>query len=92
MGAITCCGNVASPNLNLTVFPFILRGISLIGIDSQNYPMSYREQVWNKLAEEWKPSQLSEAFNEIPLASLPEKITLILQGKLKGRTVIKIAE
>lgn len=92
MGAITCCGNVASPNLNLTVFPFILRGITLIGIDSQNYPMSYRKQVWNKLAEEWKPTQLSEAFEEIPLSSLPDKIALILKGKLKGRTIIKIAE
>lgn len=92
LGAITCCGNVASPNLNLTVFPFILRGITLIGIDSQNYPMSYRKQVWNKLAEEWKPTQLSEAFDEIPLSSLPDKIALILQGKIKGRTIIKIAD
>lgn len=58
MGAITCCGNVASPKLEMTVFPFILRGITLIGIDSQNYPMKYRELVWNKLAQDWKPSQL----------------------------------
>ena len=54
MGVVTCCGNVASPKLDLTVFPFILRGVTLIGIDSQNYPMKYRKIVWNKLAEEWK--------------------------------------
>jgi NADPH:quinone reductase-like Zn-dependent oxidoreductase len=45
MGVIASCGNVASPKLDLTVFPFILRGISLIGIDSQNYPMPYRASV-----------------------------------------------
>ena len=54
MGIVTCCGNVASPKLDLTVYPFILRGITLIGIDSQNYPMNYREKVWGKLANEWK--------------------------------------
>jgi putative YhdH/YhfP family quinone oxidoreductase len=58
MGVVTCCGMVASPKLNLTVFPFILRGVSLIGIDSQNYPMAYREVVWNKLAKDWKPDNL----------------------------------
>ena len=92
MGAITCCGNVASPSLSLTVFPFILRGISLIGIDSQNYPMRYREQVWNKLARDWKPSQLTATCDEITLEALPEKIELMLKGKLKGRTVVKLAE
>ncbi|WP_040418133.1 YhdH/YhfP family quinone oxidoreductase [Cyclobacterium qasimii] len=92
MGAITCCGNVASPNLDLTVFPFILRGIALIGIDSQNYPMSYRRQVWNKLAKDWKPDQLSATCDEITLDALPEKIALMLQGKLKGRTVVKLAD
>ena len=92
MGTITCCGNVASPNLSLTVFPFILRGISLIGIDSQNYPMRYREQVWNKLAKDWKPSQLTATCDEVTLETLPEKIALMLKGKLKGRTVVKLAE
>ena len=61
LGVVTCCGNVASPKLDLTVFPFILRGISLIGIDSQNYPMNYREQVWNKLADEWKLENLEDS-------------------------------
>ena len=58
MGAITCCGNVASPKLDITVFPFILRGLAFNGIDSQNCPMLYREKVWEKLSEEWKPDQL----------------------------------
>jgi putative YhdH/YhfP family quinone oxidoreductase len=89
MGVVTCCGNVASIKLNLTVFPFILRGISLVGIDSQNYPMRYREIVWNKLAKDWKPKKMMDIYTEISLEELNEKIDLILQGKLKGRTVLK---
>ncbi|SOE23404.1 putative quinone oxidoreductase, YhdH/YhfP family [Spirosomataceae bacterium TFI 002] len=90
MGAITCCGNVASPKLELTVFPFILRGIALIGIDSQNYPMKYRKLVWEKLAQDWKPSQLLDNSVEISLEELEGKIELMLQGKLKGRTVVNL--
>ncbi|KJF41729.1 YhdH/YhfP family quinone oxidoreductase [Draconibacterium sediminis] len=92
MGAITCCGNVASPKLELTVFPFILRGITLIGIDSQNYPMKFRSKVWEMLANEWKPKQLLEAYIEIEIEELQEKIDLMLQGKLKGRTILKILD
>ena len=87
---VTCCGNVASPKLDLTVFPFILRGITLIGIDSQNYPMSFREQVWNKLAEAWKVEGLEENSTVITLNELSEKLNLMLEGKLKGRTILKV--
>jgi acrylyl-CoA reductase (NADPH) len=90
MGVVTCCGNVASPKLDLTVFPFILRGISLIGIDSQNYPMNYREKVWDKLSNDWKTDTLTETCTEITLNELEGKIDLMLKGKLKGRTVVKM--
>lgn len=89
-GVITCCGNVASPKLDLTVFPFILRGITLIGIDSQNYPMAYRTKVWDKLANNWKPKQLNHTCHEIKLEDVKQKIELMLKGQLKGRTIIKI--
>lgn len=92
MGVVTCCGNVASPELDLTVFPFILRGVALIGIDSQNYPMKYRKIVWNKLAQEWKPKQLDYTCNEIKLEDVTHKIELMLSGKLKGRTVLTLTE
>ncbi|EAZ81057.1 YhdH/YhfP family quinone oxidoreductase [Algoriphagus machipongonensis] len=92
MGIVTCCGNVASPKLDLTVFPFILRGVSLIGIDSQNYPMKYRKNVWNKLAQEWKPQQLDATGNIIKLEDVTQKIDLMLKGKLKGRTVLSLAD
>ncbi|MBD1260811.1 YhdH/YhfP family quinone oxidoreductase [Maribacter polysiphoniae] len=88
MGVVTACGNVASPKLELTVFPFILRGVTLIGIDSQDYPMAYREQVWKKLSKDWKPETLGDTCTVITLKELDEKIDLMLAGKLKGRTVI----
>lgn len=90
MGIVACCGNVASPKLDLTVFPFILRGITLTGIATQDYPMSHREKVWNKLANDWKPKQLSETCTEISLEELNDKIDLILKGKLKGHTVLNL--
>jgi len=90
MGVVTCCGMVASPKLNLTVFPFILRGVSLIGIDSQNYPMAYREVVWNKLAKGWKPGNLMDVYKEISLDELSDHIDLMLDGKLKGRTIVSL--
>jgi len=89
-GAVTCCGNVGSATLDLSVFPFILRGITFIGIDSQNYPHSSREKIWRALALDWKPSMLSDIYDEISLDEIDTKIALILQGKLKGRTVINM--
>ncbi len=91
MGTITCCGNVASGNLELTIYPFILRGVSLIGIDSQNCPLHIRETVWNKLAQSWKPAMLQNLCNEISLEELPERITSMLKGNSKGRTIISLA-
>ncbi|QEN03923.1 acryloyl-CoA reductase [Thiospirochaeta perfilievii] len=88
-GVVTCCGNVASPKLDLTVFPFILRGVTLIGIDSQNYPMSSREIVWEKLAGPWKSEVLLNSYEEITFDKINEKVELMLKGKLKGRTIIR---
>jgi len=89
LGAVTTCGSVSSTQLNMTVFPFILRGISLIGISAQNYPTHLRRILWNKLAKEWKPDHLLELYNEITLDEVKPAIELILQGKLKGRTIIR---
>ena len=90
MGVVTCCGNAASPELNLTVFPFILRGISLIGIGTQDHPMKERKQVWERLATAWKPDQLNKIYTEISLNELSEKIDQILKGQIRGRTLINL--
>ena len=90
LGVVTCCGNAASPELPITVFPFILRGVTLIGVNSQSCPMPIREEVWGKLADEWKLDGLDEICTEISLEALNEKIPLILKGQLKGRTVVNL--
>lgn len=87
-GAVVCCGNVASPKLNLTIFPFILRGVSLMGVSSQNTQLSIRKEVWLRLASDWKPSCLLDMYTELPLEQLSEAISHILHGKITGRTVI----
>lgn len=90
-GAVTCCGNVASADLPLTVYPFILRGVGLFGIDSQNCPMPARLQVWRKIADKWKLRGLDRLISEISLDELDYNIDQILQGKLKGRTVVNLS-
>ncbi len=90
LGAVTTCGSVASTEINISVFPFILRGISLIGVSAQNYPTELRAKLWEKLATDWKPENLMTIYNEISLEELPEAVSLILKGKLKGRTIINL--
>lgn len=87
-GVVTCCGLVGSTELPLNVFPFILRGVSLIGIDSVNCPIDTRLQVWEKLAGEWKPEQLNDVVTEVSLEGLEEKIQAILHGRLRGRVLV----
>lgn len=89
-GTVTCCGNVSSPDLSLTVFPFILRGVRLIGIDSQNCPMEHRQHLWNLLGGDWKVSTLLDLCEEIGLEGLEHHIGLILKGKQKGRVVVNL--
>ena len=91
-GVVTCCGNVGSPDLPLTVFPFIQRGVTLIGIDSQNCPMPTRLQVWHKIASAWKLSHLERLTTETTLASLNEQIDLVLNRKHQGRTLVKLPD
>jgi acrylyl-CoA reductase (NADPH) len=89
-GTVTTCGMVASPDLPLTVFPFILRGISLIGIDSQNCPMNHRRNVWQQLATLWKIDQLDAICREVSLEELSPWIDTILKGGITGRTIVKL--
>jgi acrylyl-CoA reductase (NADPH) len=91
-GGVTCCGNVGSHDLPLNVYPFILRGVTLMGIDSQNCPMSMRLKVWNKIAREWKLERLELLTTEVSLDELNERIDLVLQRKHKGRTIVKLPE
>ena len=90
-GAVTCCGNVASPDLPINVYPFILRGISLVGIDSQSFPMTFRRQTWEKIASEWKLADLDRQTSVCSLEELNSEIDRILAGKQKGRVIVDLA-
>jgi len=89
-GVVTSCGNVASPELPLNVFPFILRGITLVGIDSQNCPMPERIKTWEKLADEWKIPTMEAVVEEIGLEDLDGCIDRMLKGQHKGRAVVNM--
>lgn len=89
-GVVTTCGMVNGADLQTTVFPFILKGIQLIGIDSVELPIEKRLSIWEKLATEWQPDQLEIIASEITLDELPEKIDDILHGQIKGRVVVKM--
>jgi putative YhdH/YhfP family quinone oxidoreductase len=89
-GAVTCCGNVASPDLQINVYPFILRGISLVGIDSQSFPMIFRRKTWEKIASEWKLDNLNRQTSVCSLEELDLEIDRILAGKQKGRVIVDL--
>ena len=89
-GVATCCGLTSSFKLDTNVFPFILRGARLIGIDSVECKIDKKLAVWNKLANEFSIDSLTEITNEILLEDLPEAYQSLLDGKAVGRYVVKI--
>lgn len=91
-GTVTCCGLVGSPELPLNVYPFILRGVCLIGIDSVQCPAAVRAEVWRRLACEWKPARLAEVVTECTLQNIEPKIEAILKGGVTGRVVVNMLE
>ena len=88
-GVITTCGNVAGAELSTTVFPFILRGLRLIGIDSQNCPNVLRKQLWQNLATEWKLPNLKVGLKEVSMEGMLNETKSILRSEVKGRVVLR---
>ena len=91
-GVITCCGNVNSIKLETTVFPFILRGIALQGIDSAESPISYKKYLWDKIASDWQIGYSKSSIKIIKLSELAPEIDKILKGNQQGRVVVKHGE
>jgi putative YhdH/YhfP family quinone oxidoreductase len=89
-GAVTCCGNVASAKLDLNVYPFILRGVSLIGIDSVQCKRELREEIWQEIASDWKIDQIEGFSKEVILEDLDQQIEKMLAGNSKGRIIVKL--
>ena len=88
LGVIANCGMVGGGAISITVFPFILRGVKLLGTDSVQCPMDLRLNVWEKLAGPWKPARLERLVKTITLDDLEGAIQTILAGKSTGRTLV----
>jgi len=91
-GVIASFGNAGGAELHATVYPFILRGVRLIGIDSAATAMSLREKIWERLAHDLHPRLLEQIAQPIAFSQLPEASQKIIQGQSRGRVVVKIAD
>jgi putative YhdH/YhfP family quinone oxidoreductase len=89
-GLVAACGNAMSADLNVSVFPFILRGVSLLGVDSVEIPMRARQMAWSKLAGEWRVD-LTPIITQVSLEELNPKIDQILKGGIRGRVVVNLS-
>jgi len=90
-GSVVSAGLAASPALDMTVMPFIIRGVSLLGVSSAAAPRALREQVWEKLAGDWKPRHLATiCTREVGLDGLADVFEAMLAGGAVGRTVVRI--
>ena len=88
-GAITCCGNVASDKVQTSVFPFILRGVSLIGIDSAESLLEVKKEIWKNFSKDWK-IDLEKITKEVQLDSLSHEVEKILKGEQVGRIRVNL--
>ncbi len=88
-GAVAACGLAQGLDLPATVMPFILRGVALLGVDSVMAPMALREQAWNRLARDLDPARLAAITTEIGLAEAIEAAGRLMQGSVRGRTVVR---
>ena len=91
-GAIAACGLAGGMDLPATVAPFILRGVSLIGIDSVMCPLERRREAWKRLASDIDAGKLAMMTSEIDLAGVMDAGRRIVEGAVRGRIVVKIAE
>lgn len=89
-GTVACCGNVLGHELHTNVYPFILRGVHLAGMDSGNCLMGRRKQLWKNLSQEWKPTNLESLVRECSLNELNKEIDRILEGKQVGRVLVNL--
>ena len=90
-GNIACCGMAGDHGLHTTVFPMILRGVSLLGISSANCPIQMRRMLWDRLGHEWKPPHLDEIIKrEVTLETMEPMFHSMIKGDSLGRTVVRI--
>ena len=90
-GNVACCGMAGGHGLHTTVFPLILRGVSLLGISSNNCPYPTRRILWDRLANEWKPPLLNDILTQqVELEEMAPVFDAMLAGNSRGRTLVKV--
>jgi acrylyl-CoA reductase (NADPH) len=89
-GTIASVGLAADAKLNTTVMPFILRGVQLLGVNSSEGAMPLRQKLWDRLANQWKPSRVQAKVRTIDFDELPSHFDAFLKGMIRGRTVVRI--
>jgi NADPH2:quinone reductase len=88
-GQVACIGMASSPDLATSVFPLILRGVSLLGVSSGNCPMPLRHEVWTRLGADLKPPKLDAiASREVPLDAVIETASLLMERRALGRALV----
>lgn len=90
--AVAASGNAGGATLETTVFPFILRGVALLGMDSVNVPIARRRELWDRLATDLRPREIGIHATEVTLDTLDEALDGILAGAARGRWVVRIGE
>jgi putative YhdH/YhfP family quinone oxidoreductase len=91
-GCVAACGNAGGHELPITVYPFILRGVTLAGVDAAMCPLPLRHEMWRRLAGPWKLDCLPQIVRFVDLDELPEHIDDILAGRIRGRLAVTIGE
>ena len=89
-GVVAACGLAQGADLPATVMPFILRGVTLAGIDSVMAPLAVRRQAWARLATDLAPAKLASITDEVPLEAAIAKANELMQGRVRGRVVVSI--
>jgi putative YhdH/YhfP family quinone oxidoreductase len=89
-GCVAACGVAGGAELPLTVYPFILRGVTLAGIDAAWYPMEARRETWARLGSDWRIEQLPELCVETSLEYLGPEVDAILRGQIAGRVLVRV--
>ena len=84
-------GNAGGPKLETTVFPFILRGVALLGMDSVNMAIARRRHIWDRLATDLRPRALGVHVQEVTLDTLEEALDGIVAGAARGRWIVRVA-
>ena len=90
--AVASSGNASGPALETTVFPFILRGVALLGMNSVPVPIARRRELWDRLATDLRPRDLGSRATEVTLDTLDGALDAIVAGEARGRWIVRIGE